>query len=98
MVLDDRSWVYHSGHRFLWLEIAQHEAYLQCLIDFAHGRRVECPKAFHEALTIHGANLPEVDRRRQREAIAFAGRHAHFDRSEERRVGKECRSRWSPYH
>jgi len=23
---------------------------------------------------------------------------AHCDRSEERRVGKECRSRWSPYH
>src|SRR3989442_10726141 len=23
---------------------------------------------------------------------------AQFDRSEERRVGKECRSRWSPYH
>ena len=23
---------------------------------------------------------------------------AKFDRSEERRVGKECRSRWSPYH
>ena len=22
----------------------------------------------------------------------------HFNRSEERRVGKECRSRWSPYH
>ena len=21
-----------------------------------------------------------------------------MDRSEERRVGKECRSRWSPYH
>src|SRR3989441_12102538 len=26
------------------------------------------------------------------------GNHAHADRSEERRVGKECRSRWSPYH
>ena len=25
----------------------------------------------------------------------FAG---YFERSEERRVGKECRSRWSPYH
>src|SRR3972149_10858931 len=25
-------------------------------------------------------------------------RHALFLRSEERRVGKECRSRWSPYH
>jgi len=23
---------------------------------------------------------------------------ADADRSEERRVGKECRSRWSPYH
>src|SRR2546421_8944200 len=26
--------------------------------------------------------------------VAFA----RFNRSEERRVGKECRSRWSPYH
>ena len=24
--------------------------------------------------------------------------HAIAERSEERRVGKECRSRWSPYH
>ena len=26
------------------------------------------------------------------------GSFEEFDRSEERRVGKECRSRWSPYH
>src|SRR3712207_9583076 len=26
------------------------------------------------------------------------GAASHSDRSEERRVGKECRSRWSPYH
>src|SRR5260370_7668296 len=26
------------------------------------------------------------------------GKRTPFDRSEERRVGKECRSRWSPYH
>ena len=26
------------------------------------------------------------------------GRHQGYARSEERRVGKECRSRWSPYH
>ena len=26
------------------------------------------------------------------------GRCPRDDRSEERRVGKECRSRWSPYH
>ena len=24
--------------------------------------------------------------------------YLNYDRSEERRVGKECRSRWSPYH
>ena len=24
--------------------------------------------------------------------------HFEVQRSEERRVGKECRSRWSPYH
>ena len=29
----------------------------------------------------------------------FFGEHKITDyRSEERRVGKECRSRWSPYH
>ena len=26
------------------------------------------------------------------------GNPKHTRRSEERRVGKECRSRWSPYH
>src|SRR5256886_10964398 len=37
--------------------------------------------------------------------IPFCRKRCHFcyfkvytDRSEERRVGKECRSRWSPYH
>src|SRR5256886_17375844 len=29
---------------------------------------------------------------------SFEVRHGDEDRSEERRVGKECRSRWSPYH
>src|SRR5258708_31071886 len=31
-------------------------------------------------------------------ALAIAGTIAVAGRSEERRVGKECRSRWSPYH
>src|SRR5215210_8106408 len=30
--------------------------------------------------------------------VASSGRAAVSSRSEERRVGKECRSRWSPYH
>ena len=28
----------------------------------------------------------------------IAEKYMQDDRSEERRVGKECRSRWSPYH
>src|SRR2546427_8485131 len=30
--------------------------------------------------------------------VTLEGRFAWVMRSEERRVGKECRSRWSPYH
>ena len=32
---------------------------------------------------------------RQGDIVGFIDQHG---RSEERRVGKECRSRWSPYH
>ena len=32
------------------------------------------------------------------ESIDFRVFTARYFRSEERRVGKECRSRWSPYH
>src|SRR2546425_11803719 len=36
---------------------------------------------------------------RVREKVTFALSVSHEpERSEERRVGKECRSRWSPYH
>ena len=31
-------------------------------------------------------------------ATFYIGFDPTADRSEERRVGKECRSRWSPYH
>ena len=34
------------------------------------------------------------------DVVSFGAGEPDFDtpRSEERRVGKECRSRWSPYH
>ena len=37
---------------------------------------------------------------REMEILYILNGHAtvHMERSEERRVGKECRSRWSPYH
>ena len=39
----------------------------------------------------HGAILRIV-------STNICGSDQHMVRSEERRVGKECRSRWSPYH
>src|SRR5256885_8812287 len=38
------------------------------------------------------------DAAREPKALWMVEGAAHVDRSEERRVGKECRSRWSPYH
>src|SRR2546425_484628 len=51
-----------------------------------------------------GNTLSVVDLDRQEVVREIEiGKHPHGlalspDRSEERRVGKECRSRWSPYH
>ena len=42
----------------------------------------------HLALVLHAAPVH----------AEVVGLHHHRSRSEERRVGKECRSRWSPYH
>ena len=42
-------------------------------------------------------NNPQKTIRKQTAAIRHSLKTAAF-RSEERRVGKECRSRWSPYH
>ena len=39
-----------------------------------------------------------VDWSRVDDVILGCTNQAGEDRSEERRVGKECRSRWSPYH
>src|SRR3712207_3348313 len=54
-------------------------------------------------LRARGASVLEVKRtsrqhRRRRHGKHDAGDAEAAARSEERRVGKECRSRWSPYH
>src|SRR5258707_11868419 len=45
------------------------------------------------AIKFLGLGVPEKNRAHERHS-----RPRGFFRSEERRVGKECRSRWSPYH
>ena len=44
-----------------------------------------------------GATVIAVGRNEERGAAVVAAME-EAGRSEERRVGKECRSRWSPYH
>jgi len=60
------------------------------------------------AFTLVNVTVPERDTAAPAAAVGTAGRSYNLvgdksrlddlQRSEERRVGKECRSRWSPYH
>ena len=45
---------------------------------------------------MHDTTLGDMTKNRTMGSVMFGGRYRL--RSEERRVGKECRSRWSPYH
>src|SRR2546425_12914844 len=56
-----------------------------CIAVWAsHGDKIDEPPP-HYRVTASSANAPVAAMQ-------------HESRSEERRVGKECRSRWSPYH
>ena len=51
------------------------------------------------ALLLQTCNRIEILSRKSGDALsAFLESAGKDGRSEERRVGKECRSRWSPYH
>ena len=61
------------------------------------------PTLLHEQIVyrnwMRGSSAPPTARRPSSSAATWCGpRHTPRRRSEERRVGKECRSRWSPYH
>ena len=45
-----------------------------------------------------GARVMLIENDDENKVFNIAFRTPPKDRSEERRVGKECRSRWSPYH
>src|SRR5258706_11542795 len=74
-----------------------------CSSDLTHAKRVieenaKAKAAGRASFAIDGkmVDVPVVVR-----AERLLERHAAIrarERSEERRVGKECRSRWSPYH
>src|SRR2546429_8736319 len=76
-----------------------------CTVNKLRDRRTKSCKSIG---TSQGVTFFPVHARPRRIGSPFAkspgireGREFHrraFPRSEERRVGKECRSRWSPYH
>src|SRR5256712_9424086 len=62
-----------------------------------------CSSDLPPAVVVARADHQEVVRGGERQHLAASGigegeRLGGAVRSEERRVGKECRSRWSPYH
>src|SRR5688572_32276045 len=71
-----------------------------CALPIFHGTGGprEPRRAFHERRSGPRARpaRPRAGRRQHHRGPSRRG--PHEVRSEERRVGKECRSRWSPYH
>src|SRR2546422_9503921 len=64
-----------------------------------HGRRYEIV-IYRESVEREAAETAQREAADLRAVALLASAAAHEinNRSEERRVGKECRSRWSPYH
>src|SRR2546427_155165 len=92
---------HRDGHVLSDVEIAEH--YLR-VYDDAMGLGVEPSFALHvNTWTEDFLRVRSVAGRVQARGVPFHFTldysHVNFKiRSEERRVGKECRSRWSPYH
>src|SRR5256885_4124569 len=66
----------------------------------AHGAKTDVERECLAAVYAYEEVLSSGKHRRQRASRTWPmiERLGILPRSEERRVGKECRSRWSPYH
>ena len=60
---------------------------------YAEGQR-----RYVESLSAYARQFIGVSEKPDVDSIEGLSPSISIDRSEERRVGKECRSRWSPYH
>ena len=63
-----------------------------------HARIAEEAGAFSFGDVVHAITRKMIRRHPHVFAVSDAKTEDAVTRSEERRVGKECRSRWSPYH
>src|SRR5437899_11301462 len=67
----------------------------RCLSDWSSD---VCSSDLRDELVVNAAPDDPARERRYHEIDQVKKRHQRGQRSEERRVGKECRSRWSPDH
>ena len=70
------------------------------IIDYGAGNIFSVKNAL-DYLGLPGELTADPEKIRKADALILPGVGAFpsaMQRSEERRVGKECRSRWSPYH
>src|SRR2546422_6357653 len=77
------------------IDVTRHDVPIPGLAHELDGFRIACITDVHLHSGIHRAARATLEQlaRERPHLVALTG-----DRSEERRVGKECRSRWSPYH
>src|SRR5574341_2259817 len=80
-------WLALRGTKTLALRMRQHDSNGRCLAEWLVGHAA-IERVYYPGLRDH----PQHELA-SRQMSGFGGM-----RSEERRVGKECRSRWSPYH
>ena len=70
----------------------------QCkILDIVKMHDVETQEMLQSLLSQYGFNVTQATVSRDIKELKLVKKSGK-NRSEERRVGKECRSRWSPYH
>ena len=67
-------------------------------VERTHREIVICPFSYGELLFEVLKRIEAMQSVELFVVLAVTALHFTVVRSEERRVGKECRSRWSPYH
>ena len=72
--------------------------YLKNIVKRPGGRVVEYARTYVDGECVSLGRYGDPDGYATFERIRDEWLAKNADRSEERRVGKECRSRWSPYH
>ena len=79
------------------LNITSNAIFIGASVNVASNTTVTGISTFSGNVTVQGANLVVTSNTTIGATVVSITSNT-FDRSEERRVGKECRSRWSPYH